>query len=74
MALDVETGELVWHYQQVPGENWDFTAVQQMTLAEFNRRYPSTISIEELAIINQVEGGGTRLPAGTRVLVLELGC
>src|SRR5690606_31140211 len=34
LALDIETGELVWYYQQIPGENWDFTAVQQMTLAE----------------------------------------
>ena len=38
-----------------------------MTLDEFNRRYPSTISIEELAIINQVEGPATRLPTGTQV-------
>jgi quinohemoprotein ethanol dehydrogenase len=34
LALRVETGELVWHYQQVPGENWDYTAVQQLTLAD----------------------------------------
>lgn len=40
---------------------------QAMTLAEFNRRYPSTIPIEELAIINEVEGAGTTLPAGRLV-------
>jgi quinohemoprotein ethanol dehydrogenase len=34
LALNVETGELVWHYQTTPGENWDYTAVQQLTLAE----------------------------------------
>ena len=34
LALDVDTGELVWHYQTVPGENWDFTAVQPMILAD----------------------------------------
>ncbi|HYH81532.1 MAG TPA: M48 family metalloprotease [Longimicrobium sp.] len=37
---------------------------QAMTLAEFNRRYPSTIPIEELAIINQVPGATSTLPAG----------
>ncbi|HEX6069182.1 MAG TPA: hypothetical protein VFZ18_05145, partial [Longimicrobiaceae bacterium] len=44
-----------------------------MTLDEFNRRYPSTISIEELAIINQVEGPGTRLPAGSQVKRIATG-
>jgi predicted Zn-dependent protease len=40
---------------------------QAMTLAEFNRRYPSTIPIEELAIINEVATAGTTLPAGAMV-------
>jgi PQQ-dependent dehydrogenase (methanol/ethanol family) len=34
LALRIATGELVWHYQTTPGENWDFTATQQMILAE----------------------------------------
>jgi quinohemoprotein ethanol dehydrogenase len=34
IALDVDTGELVWHYQTTPGDNWDYTAVQQLTLAD----------------------------------------
>ena len=34
LALDVDTGELVWHYQTTPGETWDYTAVQQLTLAD----------------------------------------
>jgi quinohemoprotein ethanol dehydrogenase len=34
LALNVATGELVWHYQTTPGDNWDYTAVQQLTLAE----------------------------------------
>lgn len=37
---------------------------QAMTLAEFNRRYPSVIPIDELAIINQVANGSSTLPAG----------
>ncbi|MGD8340419.1 MAG: PQQ-dependent dehydrogenase, methanol/ethanol family [Gammaproteobacteria bacterium] len=34
VALDVETGRVAWHYQTTPGDNWDYTATQQLTLAE----------------------------------------
>ncbi len=40
---------------------------QAMTLAEFDRRHPSAIDVEELAIINQLEGPESRIPAGTLV-------
>jgi PQQ-dependent dehydrogenase (methanol/ethanol family) len=33
VALRPDTGEYVWHYQTTPGDNWDFTATQQMILA-----------------------------------------
>jgi predicted Zn-dependent protease len=38
-----------------------------MTLAEFGRQFPSAIPIEELALINQVEGAGSALAAGALV-------
>ncbi len=34
LALNPETGELVWHYQTTPGDNWDFTATQHIILAD----------------------------------------
>jgi quinohemoprotein ethanol dehydrogenase len=34
VALDVDTGRVVWHYQTTPAENWDYTATQQLTLAD----------------------------------------
>ncbi|HEY6816252.1 MAG TPA: PQQ-dependent dehydrogenase, methanol/ethanol family, partial [Croceibacterium sp.] len=34
VALRADTGEYVWHYQTVPGEQWDYTATQQMILAD----------------------------------------
>ena len=34
LALRPDTGELVWHYQTTPGDNWDYTATQHMILAE----------------------------------------
>jgi predicted Zn-dependent protease len=36
----------------------------QMTLVQFNQEYPSTISIEELAIINELAGAETVVPRG----------
>jgi predicted Zn-dependent protease len=41
------------------------TLPQSMTLAEFAQRYPSSIPLAELAILNQVESPTTPLPAGT---------
>ena len=36
VAVRGETGEYVWHYQTVPGDTWDYTAVQHMILAELD--------------------------------------
>lgn len=30
VALDPKTGRMKWHYQETPGDNWDFTATQPM--------------------------------------------
>jgi predicted Zn-dependent protease len=38
---------------------------RQMTLAELNRQHPSVIPLAELAILNQVEGESSVLPAGS---------
>lgn len=42
------------------------TLPSAMTLEEFARRYPSTVDLETLAIINHLEGN-ERIPAGTEV-------
>lgn len=34
VALDLATGEYRWHYQTTPGETWDYTATQNMILAD----------------------------------------
>ena len=36
VALRPDTGEYVWHFQETPGETWDFTATQQIILADLN--------------------------------------
>ncbi|MDT7837185.1 PQQ-dependent dehydrogenase, methanol/ethanol family [Aquabacterium sp. OR-4] len=34
VALDPDTGMYKWHYQETPGDNWDFTSTQPMILAD----------------------------------------
>jgi quinohemoprotein ethanol dehydrogenase len=34
VALHVDTGRVAWYYQTTPGDDWDFTAVQGLMLAE----------------------------------------
>jgi quinohemoprotein ethanol dehydrogenase len=34
VALNPDTGQYVWHYQETPGDNWDFTSTQPMILAD----------------------------------------
>ena len=36
LALRPATGEIVWHYQVTPGENWDYDATQPLMLADLN--------------------------------------
>ncbi|KKN90605.1 hypothetical protein LCGC14_0227470 [marine sediment metagenome] len=36
LAIRPDTGRLVWHYQVNPGDTWDFTATQQITLADID--------------------------------------
>ncbi|MDX1404083.1 MAG: PQQ-dependent dehydrogenase, methanol/ethanol family [Woeseiaceae bacterium] len=45
VAVRPDTGEYVWHYQTVPGDTWDYTAVQHMILAdiEIDRRLRKVI-------------------------------
>lgn len=34
VAVDPDTGELKWHYQETPSEKWDYTATQPLMLAD----------------------------------------
>ena len=33
-GADADTGEYKWHYQQVPGDDWDYTSVQPIILTD----------------------------------------
>lgn len=34
VALNAETGQYVWHYQEVPEDDWDYDSAEQMILAD----------------------------------------
>lgn len=36
LALRPDTGQLVWHYQTTPGDQWDYTATQHIVLADLS--------------------------------------
>ena len=36
VALNADTGKYAWHYQETPGDNWDYTATSPMILADIN--------------------------------------
>jgi len=36
MAVNPDTGEYVWHYQETPGDSWDYDAVSPMITADLN--------------------------------------
>jgi quinohemoprotein ethanol dehydrogenase len=36
VALNADTGKYIWHYQETPGDHWDYTATQPMILADIN--------------------------------------
>ena len=38
VALNPDTGEYLWHYQETPGESWDYTATQHIMLADMEWR------------------------------------
>ena len=34
LAINPDSGKLVWHYQTTPGETWDYTSTQNIVLAD----------------------------------------
>jgi len=36
VALDANTGRMRWYYQTTPGDSWDYTATQNMVLADLS--------------------------------------
>jgi quinohemoprotein ethanol dehydrogenase len=52
VAINPDTGRMSWYYQTTPGDNWDFTAVQKMILADL------TINGKKRKVIMQAPKNG----------------
>jgi len=52
LAINPDSGRLMWHYQTTPGEIWDFTATQNLILAELE------IDNQERKVIMQAPKNG----------------
>ncbi len=52
LAVNADTGQLVWHYQAVPGDSWDIDTVQQLILADV------TIDGRSRRVLMQASKGG----------------
>jgi quinohemoprotein ethanol dehydrogenase len=52
LAVDLTTGQLKWHYQTVPNDNWDFDSVQQLMLLNL------TINGRQRKVITQAAKNG----------------
>ncbi len=52
LAVNPDTGRLVWHYQAVPGDSWDIDNVQQLILADIR------IDGRERKVLMQASKGG----------------
>lgn len=52
LAINPDSGRLVWYYQTTPGEIWDYTATQNLVLAEFD------INGEQRKVIMQAPKNG----------------
>ena len=52
LAVDLTTGQLKWHYQTVPNDNWDFDSVQQLMLLNL------TINGRQRKVITQAAKDG----------------
>lgn len=40
LALNAQDGEIVWHYQTTPGDDWDYTATQPLMLLDLDTGEP----------------------------------
>ena len=52
LAVKPDTGELMWHFQMVPGDEWDYDSVQQLMLADM------TIKGQQRKVIMQANKDG----------------
>ena len=82
VALDVETGKLVWYYQHLPGDDWDLDHIHERTLvrtainpdpAAVKWINPNITRGEVRDVVVEVGGGRRHLGARPRDRAVPLG-
>ena len=66
VAVDVDTGEYVWHYQTTPGDTWDYTSTQPITLADLAKPIDSASSF--VSLVGMDAGAPDRTKLVTKAL------
>lgn len=62
VALNADTGQLVWHYQHTPHDAWDYDGVNELVLADINfkgKRVPAALKADRngfFYILNRENG------------------
>ena len=57
LAVDLTTGQLKWHFQTTPNDNWDFDSVQQLMLLDLNIKGPDG-KVKPRKVITQASKNG----------------
>ena len=57
LAVDLTTGQLKWHFQTTPNDNWDFDSVQQLMLLDLNIKGPDG-KVRPRKVITQASKNG----------------
>jgi len=57
LAVDLTTGQLKWHFQTTPNDNWDFDSVQQLMLLDLNIKPPDG-KVRPRKVITQASKNG----------------
>jgi quinohemoprotein ethanol dehydrogenase len=52
VALNAKTGGIAWHYQETPGDRWDFDAVAKLVMADL------TLNVQSRKVLMQASKNG----------------
>jgi quinohemoprotein ethanol dehydrogenase len=75
VAVHAATGQMTWHYQEIPGEGWDYDTTNKLVLADLalagkNRKVIIT-GEQEWLLVHSRPGNG-RVSVGQAIRVCEL--
>jgi quinohemoprotein ethanol dehydrogenase len=57
LAVDLTSGQLKWHFQTTPNDNWDFDSVQQLMLLDLNIKGPNDKGKPRKVIVQASKNG-----------------